>query len=61
MLERFHVPEDIAVRVPQETMRATTEAIFQAMGMPEADARQGGPTSSCTPTCAASSRTACRT
>ena len=40
MLERFHVPEDIAVRVPQETMRATTEAIFQEMGMPSADARQ---------------------
>ena len=40
MLERFHVPEDIAVRVPKETMRATTEAIFQEMGMPEADARQ---------------------
>ena len=40
MLERFHVPEDIAVRVPQEEMRATVEAIFQEMGMSEADARQ---------------------
>ena len=28
MLERFHVPEDIAVRVPQEDMRASVEDIF---------------------------------
>jgi LDH2 family malate/lactate/ureidoglycolate dehydrogenase len=40
MLERFHVPEDIAVRVKPEVMRAAVEAIFQAMGMPEADAQQ---------------------
>jgi LDH2 family malate/lactate/ureidoglycolate dehydrogenase len=40
MLERFHVPEDIAIRVRQEAMRATVEEIFQAMGMPQVDARQ---------------------
>lgn len=40
MLDRFHVPEDIAVRVKQEDMRAAVEAIFQAMGMLEADAQQ---------------------
>jgi LDH2 family malate/lactate/ureidoglycolate dehydrogenase len=40
MLERFHVPDNIAVRVKQEDMRATVEEIFQAMGMPEADAQQ---------------------
>lgn len=40
MLEQFHVPEEIAVRVQQEDMRATVEAIFQTMGMPQADAQQ---------------------
>src|SRR5688572_1334276 len=40
MLERFKVPADIAVRVPQEDMRGTVEDMFQALGMPEADARQ---------------------
>ena len=37
MLERFHVPEDIAVRVPQEDMRASVEDIFDKMGMPHED------------------------
>ena len=40
MLERFHVPEEIAVRVPQEKMRATVEDIFRKMGMPDDDAVQ---------------------
>lgn len=40
MLDRFHVPEDIAVRVKQEDMRAALEAIFQALDMPETDAQQ---------------------
>ena len=40
MLERFHVPADIAVRVNQEDMRATVEAIFERMGMSRADAVQ---------------------
>ena len=34
MLERFHVPEDIAVRVNQEDMRATLVDIFTKLGMP---------------------------
>lgn len=38
MLERFHVPEDIAIRVPQENMRATVEDIFRKMRMPDDDA-----------------------
>ena len=40
MLERFHVPEDIAVRVNQEDMRATLVDIFTKLGMPENDADQ---------------------
>ncbi len=40
MLERFHVPEAIAVRVPQGKMRATVEDIFREMGMPDSDAVQ---------------------
>lgn len=40
MLERFHVPEDIAVRVPQEDARATVEDIFRKMGMSDEDAEQ---------------------
>ena len=42
MLDRFHVPEEIAVRVKQEDMRAAVEAIFQAMDMPESDAQPAG-------------------
>jgi LDH2 family malate/lactate/ureidoglycolate dehydrogenase len=40
MLEQFHVPEDIAIRVPQENMRATVEDIFRKMRMPDEDAVQ---------------------
>ena len=39
MLERFKVPEEIAVRVNHNDMRMTVGAIFQKMEMPEADAR----------------------
>ncbi|MDA1010101.1 MAG: Ldh family oxidoreductase [Chloroflexi bacterium] len=39
MLERFHVPEDQAVHVPQAEMRRTVEEIFGALGMPEENAR----------------------
>lgn len=35
MLDRFKVPDDIAVRVKQEDMRGAVEGIFRAMGMPE--------------------------
>ena len=38
MLERFKVPEDIAVRVPAATMRQAVEAIFVALGMSATDA-----------------------
>jgi len=38
VLERFHVPEDIAVRVQQEDMRAAVEDIFVKMRMPASDA-----------------------
>ena len=40
MLDRFKVPEDIAVRVAPEAMRATVENLFMALGMPPADAAQ---------------------
>ena len=38
MLERFKVPEDIAVRVPPSAMRGAVEGIFAALGMPPSDA-----------------------
>ena len=40
MLERFHVSDDIAVRVGIDPMRATVEDIFRKMGMSDADAEQ---------------------
>ncbi len=40
MLKHFQVPKDIEVRVAQEDMRWTTEALLTSAGMPEADARQ---------------------
>lgn len=39
MLERFKVPEEIAVRINHNDMRLTIEAIFLKMGMPGKDAR----------------------
>ncbi len=41
---RFTVPDDIAVRVPEGAMRATVEAVFVAVGMPAADAAQAADT-----------------
>ena len=38
MLERFKVPDDIAVRVDQAVMRKAVEDIFKAFDMPEAEA-----------------------
>ena len=38
MLEQFHVPEDLAVRVREDRMRAVTEAIFKKMGLSNDDA-----------------------
>jgi len=40
MLERFEVPEDIAVRVAPDDMRATVGNLFEALGMPEGEAEQ---------------------
>ena len=40
MLERFKVPEDIAVRVDQEDMRKTVEEIFMKMQMSQEDSKQ---------------------
>lgn len=38
MLDRFKVPDDIAVRVKQEDMRQVVEGIFKSFEMPEAEA-----------------------
>ncbi len=38
MLDRFKVPDDIAVRVKQEDMRHVVEGIFKSFEMPEAEA-----------------------
>jgi LDH2 family malate/lactate/ureidoglycolate dehydrogenase len=40
MAVRFEVPDDIAVRVDAEDMRATVEGIFRRLGAPPADARR---------------------
>ena len=38
MLERFKVPDDIAVRVDQAVMRQAVEDIFKTFDMPEEEA-----------------------
>jgi LDH2 family malate/lactate/ureidoglycolate dehydrogenase len=40
MLDRFKVPDDIAVRVAPDAMRATVSSLFAALGMSGADASQ---------------------
>ena len=40
MLEQFHVPAEIEVRVPPAAMRATVEDIFRKLGMPDEHAVQ---------------------
>ena len=40
MLERFKVPEDIAIRVPHEDMRKSVEEIFMKMQMNQEDSKQ---------------------
>ncbi len=40
MLERFHVPASEQVRVSPLSLRLTVERIFEAMGVPDSDARQ---------------------
>ena len=37
MLERFHVPEELAVRVMPDNMKATVKQIFLKMGMSNND------------------------
>ena len=41
MLERFHVPEEIAHRVSAENLRTTVAQMFVKLGVPEDDARTG--------------------
>ena len=43
-VERFTVPDDIAIRVDQATMRAAVENIFEGVGMPRPDAEQAADT-----------------
>ena len=40
MLERFHVPDEVAVRVRESDLRAITERFFEKLGMPAADAKR---------------------
>ena len=40
MLKRFEIPEQVAVRVPVEDLRRTTEQLLQGRGMNGADAKQ---------------------
>lgn len=44
MLKQFKVPDEIAVRVPGETIRRAVEAIFTRLGMPEDDAGRSADT-----------------
>ena len=41
MLERFKVPHEDEVRVPEESLRQTVAAIFEKMGVPADDAAEG--------------------
>lgn len=41
MLERFHVPEQDAVRVDHVALRETVSALFVAVGVPPTDAAEG--------------------
>ncbi len=38
MFDHFHVSDDIAIRIQADDMRATVEAMFHHLGVPEADA-----------------------
>ncbi|MFH1141705.1 MAG: Ldh family oxidoreductase, partial [Chloroflexota bacterium] len=41
MLERFKVPPEDAVRVPEQSLRSTVVAIFEKMGVPHQGAAEG--------------------
>lgn len=40
MLEQFHVPEEIAIRVPSDGLFSTVRDIFITLGMPRSDSEQ---------------------
>lgn len=40
MFDRFHVADDIAIRIQGDDMRATVENMFRHLGMPEEDAKR---------------------
>ena len=41
MLERFKVPKEDVVRVPERSLRTTVEAVFEKMGVPHDEAAEG--------------------
>jgi len=41
LLDRFHVPDEVAVRVTETALRSTVERIFAKLGVPHDDARLG--------------------
>ncbi len=41
MLKHFHVPDEIAVKVKEPDLRATTEAVFMKCGVPKDEAKLG--------------------
>ena len=41
MLERFKVPKEDVVRVPERSLRTTVEAVFEKMGVPSDEAAEG--------------------
>jgi len=41
MLQRFHVPEEMAIRVDHEALRSMVKSLFEKMGVPPADASIG--------------------
>lgn len=44
MFDHFHVKDDIAIRIQGDDMRATIEAMFAKLGVPEADAKRSADT-----------------
>ena len=41
MLEQFHVPEEMAIRVDHEALKSMVKSLFEKMGVPSADASLG--------------------
>ena len=44
MLERFKVPQEDIVRVPEDSLRETVTSIFEKMGVSSEDAAEGANT-----------------